>query len=135
MCRCLLVYERAIRCYATHYVMPDAFQTIPGQSQMTPNSVIGGYRVNVVFVQLITKCNFSTYIFWTATFNILHAVVYISMLGSFPLSGYNVSLCPLAFSREHSIRLENAAVLKAIFQSGLISNKAIMKYVCISFKP
>ena len=34
-----------------------------------------------------------------------------------------------AFSREHSIRLENAAVLKALFQSQLISDSVVMKCV------
>ena len=50
------------------------------------------------------------------------------------LSFYSVSslhnslLFPLtAFSREHSIRLENAAVLKALFQSRLLSDSVIMK--------
>ena len=58
-------------------------------------------------------------------FNVLRPVAYQFRARS----NYNVSLCPLAFSREHSIRLENAAVLKAIFQTGLISDRAIMKYV------
>ena len=62
----------------------------------------------------------------------MYIVAYQLMLGSVSLSGSRVSLYPVAFAREHSIRLENAAVLKAIFQSGLISNKAIMKYVCVS---
>ena len=40
-----------------------------------------------------------------------------------------LSLPPPAFSREHSIRLENASVLKAIFQSGLVSGSVINKLV------
>ena len=37
------------------------------------------------------------------------------------------SILCLAFSREHTIRLENAYVLKAIFQSGFISDQVITK--------
>eukprot|EP00731_Ephydatia_muelleri_P029201 Em0020g845a len=45
------------------------------------------------------------------------------------LNTLTLQLLSLSFSREHTIRLENAYVLKAIFQSGFVSDQAITKCV------
>ena len=63
---------------------------------------------------------------YTSLFDQLHehacTCAYVVML--FTL----ISFC-LAFSREHTIRLENACVLKGILQVGIASDKAINKLV------
>ena len=45
------------------------------------------------------------------------------------LNALTLQLLSLSFSREHTIRLENAYVLKAIFQSGFVSDQTIAKCV------